>query len=363
MLAAAVVWTGRGGFVRVGFDVTPRIAGATGVARYVAEVDAGLTATGDVTLTRYAIGRGRHEPPPHTRWLRIPLRTVHAAWRRGFGAPDLFLGDVDVLHATDLVPPPSRVPLVVTVHDLLALELPDLHPERAVRIQADTVRLLGRATLVLTPSEATADAVRRHVAGAEVLATPLAAFALPSPASGERPDGPVVLHVGGLVPRKDLVTAVRAIAASRRGAHLVLVGPDGPARERVVDEADRLGVRDRVHLVGRVDDEALAGWYAAAAVVITTTRGEGFGLPVLEALGAGVPVVASDLPVLREVGADAVTYVPVGEADGFGAAIDDLIDADSSHRMGDAGRERAAAFSWEATAQSTLRAYERAVTS
>ena len=268
------------------------------------------------------------------------------------------------MHATDLVPPPARVPVVVTVHDLLALELPDLHPDRAVRVQRQTVARVADAAVVLVPSEATGAAVRRHVPDATVHVTPLAGGGLPDPAAVTPPDGPVLLHVGSLHPRKGLGTAVEALAAlPDRTAHLVLVGADGAARPEIEATAERRGVRDRVHLVGAVDDATLAGWYAQATVVVVPSRGEGFGLPVLEALARGVPVVASDLPVLREVAGDAAAYVPVGDAEAMARAVADLLaDPDRRAAAATAGRQRAERFSWAATAAATLAGYERAVT-
>ena len=348
--------------LHVGFDVTPRVTAAAGVARYVTELDRALVTT-DVLLHRFAVGRARHHPPPGTRWVRVPLRVAHRAWRYGVGSPQRWLPPVDLLHATDLVPPPSRVPVVVTVHDLLALELPDLHPERSVRVQQQTVARLTGAAVVLVPSEATGAAVRRQVPDATVHVTPLAGGDLPAPAAVAPPDGPVVLHVGSLHPRKGLATAVEALAAlADRRATLVLVGTDGPARPDVESAAERLGVRDRVHLVGPVDDATLAGWYARATVVVVPTRGEGFGLPVLEALARGVPVVASDLPVLREVAGDTASYVPVGDAEGMAGALGALVaDPEARASAAAAGRRRARGFSWEATAVATRAGYERAV--
>ena len=123
--------------------------------------------------------------------------------------------------------------------------------------------------------------------------------------------------------------------------------------------AAQAGVADDVRLLGAVDPDRLESLYAAAAVVATPTRFEGFGLPVLEAMARGVPVACSELPVLREVAGDAAVYFnasdPTSVADAIRTA---LIEGE---RLRAAGRARAAQFSWAAAARATAEVYERAL--
>jgi glycosyltransferase involved in cell wall biosynthesis len=118
-------------------------------------------------------------------------------------------------------------------------------------------------------------------------------------------------------------------------------------------------VADDVRPLGAVGPERLEALYAAASVVVTATRFEGFGLPVLEAMARGVPVACSDLPVLREVAGNAATYLRPEDPDSVAAAIRTAL-ADAE-RLRAAGRERAARFSWAAAARATAEVYERAV--
>jgi glycosyltransferase involved in cell wall biosynthesis len=180
---------------------------------------------------------------------------------------------------------------------------------------------------------------------------------LPPPPT--RPD--YVLTVGSLDLRKGQDVLLRALA-SVDDANLVLVGPDGWRAGTIRALAEQLGVAHRVEFAGHVSDERLAELYAGAAVVCVPSRAEGFGLPVLEAMAAGVPVVASDLPATREVGGDDVAFVPADDPEALATALGNLL-ADEGRRavLGASGRHRAAAHTWEAVARATITAYERAI--
>jgi glycosyltransferase involved in cell wall biosynthesis len=179
--------------------------------------------------------------------------------------------------------------------------------------------------------------------------------------------GPYVLAVGGIEPRKgtrDLVAAMAALADRGIGAPLVVAGGDTlfdyrPYREEVFALAASLGVEPVV--LGPVDDPALPGLVAGAAAFAFPSTKEGFGLAAMEALAAGVPVVARDLPVLREVFAGAVRFAADGE--GFAAAFADelagvLVGGGASGPAHAAvGRALAASHSWDTVAQAHLAAY------
>ena len=177
----------------------------------------------------------------------------------------------------------------------------------------------------------------------------VARFAGAEPA--DLPPGRRVLFVGRLERRKGFSTALAAFASMARrrsDLQLVVVG-DGPEQLAV----DQLGarIRSRVHMLGRLSDADLARCYAAADVFVAPSTGqESFGLVLVEAMAAGVPVVASDLPGYRAVmrGGEAGRLVPVGDADALAAAVDALLDDPAAAaRLACAGRRRAAEFSWE----------------
>jgi glycosyltransferase involved in cell wall biosynthesis len=294
--------------------------------------------------------------------VRVPWRVVQGAWRRtGLPRAEHLVPSADIVHATSLVPPPTRRPIVSTVHDLAALDHPELHPRRSVDQLRAQVDALDRSAVVLTVSHTTAAALEaRGFPADRIVVTPLGVT--PRRDTGLTPPaGRYVLAVGALVPRKGLDTLVRAMAAVPPDVRLVLAGPAGgaePELRALAAAPDRAG---RVEFLGAVDDATLAALYRGASLLCFPSVSEGFGLPVVEAMAAGVPVVASDIDAVREVGGDAVVRVPVGDVEAFAAALSALLDDDDRRgTLAAAGRERAGLFTWEATAAKTIEAYERA---
>jgi glycosyltransferase involved in cell wall biosynthesis len=168
-----------------------------------------------------------------------------------------------------------------------------------------------------------------------------------------KPDAspPLVLAVGTVEERKDLITAVRAIAALP-DAVLVSAGPHTPYAASVAREAERLGVSARVRLLGYVDDARLLDLYARASAFVFPSRYEGFGLPPLQACAAGLPVVASDIPVVREVLGASARYCHAGDDRAFGAALADAIAATDDNRARTAAaRDHARTYRWADVAQ------------
>lgn len=282
-------------------------------------------------------------------------------WRLGLHPVDRVTGAVDVVHATDVPPPHACAPVVLTIHDLCAVDRPDLHPARAVQRQRQALSALAGVALVLTPSQATAD--RLHQEGVprdKILVTPLGLtrelHATDAPRPASIVDSPYFLHVGAATPRKNLAVLLEAMT-QLSDQHLVLAGPSGPDTPRLERMVDELGLAGRVRFLGRVPDEDLRSLYANCRAFCFPTVGEGFGLPVLEAMAAGAAVVASDLPVLREVGADVPDWVsdptPAGWADALGSFVEDV---PRIH----AGIERAAEFTWRRTAEATVAGYHLA---
>ncbi|HLE43923.1 MAG TPA: glycosyltransferase family 1 protein [Methylomirabilota bacterium] len=311
------------------------------------------------------------------RCLPWPQRLLWTLW----AAPrDLGRRPVDLFHGVTgfELPRVRGTRLVTTVHDLIPLRFPRLVPWRhrwAVRALLGSA--LRRAARVIAVSDATrADLVARYRTIADKIhVVPEAAathFAPPSAAETARVraqyglEAAYVLFVGLLEPKKNLPALLRAVARLRAGgawgrAQLVLAGAPGWGTTGLDAEAGRLGLDGVVRFLGAVPDGDLPALYAGARVFVFPSLWEGFGLPVLEAMAAGAPVVASCRGALPEVaGAAALLVEPAPEP--LAEALERVLtDPALRDRLRHAGLERARAFSWERTAAQTLAVYRAAV--
>jgi glycosyltransferase involved in cell wall biosynthesis len=297
--------------------------------------------------------------------IRYPLWDV-------LGWPPLprTLAACDVIHATNQVAvPPARrgQALVVTVHDLAFERFPEAFPSRWRRLQRAGVRAAARrADAIVVPSRATADDLigRHDVDPSRIHVTPLAAatpVTAADPAAALEAIGvqpPYVLSVGTLEPRKNtgrLIQAFRRIAGDVPHA-LVLAGSLGWGVDGLVaDLADRGG---RVVHVDAPGAEHLDALYQGADAFAYPSLSEGFGLPVLEAMLRGVPVVASTTPAVAETAGDAALLVDPSDADAIGDALRRVLTEPAlADDLRARGRARASAFSWERTAAQTVEVY------
>lgn len=362
--------------MRVAIDATAVVAGDTGVARYVSMLLRELALHDDLDVVPFAIGRGA-PPPPGVRRIRLPLRIVHRSWKHlDWPHVERLVGDVDVVHAPDMIPPPTTSPLVMTLHDVLPMRLPHLYSQRARRIAASGLAAAARCSVVVCDCNAVArdvaEALGRPledivVAPPGPLAPPAAVPPAPAPDHFSPVAEPFVLAVGSLTPRKGFDIAATALARLREEGHdaplLVVAGPDGWRADEVRRSVEG-ALGPRVRFLGRVGDDALAGLYGHALALVHPSLAEGFGMPVLEALAAGTPVVATDIPPVREVAGEAAALVPVNDADALAQALREVIDDEGRRaRMVVAGHERASAYSWARTAATVADAYLRAAAS
>lgn len=331
---------------------------------------------------RAAPGAAPLSMAPNIRWRRstvYPLVTGYPLPLPRLVPLRPVLGRVDLYHATNYAAPRTAgVPLVVTVHDLTLLREPALGTPALRRLVARAAQAARTARRVIADSEAT----RRDVLELlglppdRVHAVPLGCDPRFTP--GERAearevvarafgiDAPFVLHVGTIEPRKNLDRLIaafgRARDAERLPHRLVLAGAPGwgiaPVQAAIARE--RLGAV--VQLTGAVSADQLLALYRAADLFVFPSRYEGFGLPALEAMACGAPVVAASTGALPEVVGEAALSVDPRDTDALAAAIARaLTDADLRARLRVAGPERAARFSWERCAAETLAVYEEAL--
>lgn len=361
--------------MRVVLDGTPLLGQRTGVGRYVEGLVAGLTALAEPPLLGLAgFSRSGSRPVAGAPWLgpRVPARLLQAMWRRGPVPPiEWLVGPAAVFHATNFwLPPLRRTAGVVTVHDLSFLLHADTVTPAVLRYRDQVPSAVVRAGAVLTVSEAIRAEVVEHlgVPAERVHAVPLgvgpewAAAAPPDLATRSSLGLPTdyLLYVGTLEPRKGLPTLMDVLRLLQsRGLDvppLVLAGPAGWGPP--VDESGL--APGSVLRLGWVDDGQLRRVVAGATALVLPSRYEGFGLPPLEAFACGTPVVASDLPVLREVSGPLASYAPVGDVAAFAEAVLQVLDDDGGSDARQARRDRAAGFTWQRCAERTLAVYRQA---
>jgi len=274
----------------------------------------------------------------------------------------------DVFHAPAYTAPLwGARPLVVTIHDVSYARHPEWYPYRIDPIRQAFYRASARrADRILTDSSFSRDEIVAAFAidPARIDVVPLGVSPRFSPDPGISRE-PIVLHVGDLHPRRNLAMLLDAVMRLRReepacvGLRLVLAGADRGLLESLKLQAgsDEAAL---VH-VGTPDDEQLIGWYRRAAVFAYPSRYEGFGLPPLEAMACGTPVLASAAASVPEVVGDAAVLLDVDDADGWRDAIRRVV-ADPAHaaELGARGPARAAQFTWDRTAIGTVASYRRA---
>jgi glycosyltransferase involved in cell wall biosynthesis len=277
-------------------------------------------------------------------------------------------GGADLVHATGLFLPATHLPLVATVHDLGALRHPALHPARQLRQQQSLLRTLARAAAVLAVSRATADELEDFgIDRRRVVVAPLGLTPLPAPAQDSRFEDRgrrYLLTVGETAARKGYDIVLEALARLGPELDLVMVGPPGADEDRLLRRSVELGVTGQVRRLGPVSDPDLAGLYQGALALCFPSITEGFGLPVLEAMAAGTPVLASDIPSTRELAGPLAVYVEERRAEAWAEAIGTLAEGPGPDAVwAGAARRRAAEFTWARTARATLEAYRLALES
>ena len=365
-------------------DYRPALRQRTGVGEYAHELAAALARIAgpqDRLHLFTSSWSDRPDPeivdawPPCVRVVdrRVPVRVLNWAWHRlGWPPAEQFVGPVDIAHSLHpLLMPTRRARQVVTIHDLDFL----LHPERTRReIRRDYPALVRvharRAALVVVISDDTARAVQRElgVSGDRVVVCrPGLPGWIGAPAAAPRARGRYVLFVGTLEPRKNIGALLDAwVLLLKEVPDLPRLRLAGPAPAEAATWLARLQVpplHGHVEYVGYVDNRDRRALYEGARALVLPSFHEGFGLPALEAMALGVPVIASTAGALPEVVGDAGLLVHPDDVRGLAAAIRAVLEsparaADLSSR----GLARAATFTWESAARALRASYDRIVT-
>ena len=393
--------------LKVAFDVLPLAGELTGVGRFAAGLAGALSGREEVELCCYAVARnaraataaaaGAFGLTPRT-WP-APTRLANALWARAELPPiEWLVGPVEVVHGTNYVVPPARhAGRVVTVYDLSALRYPQLclpaslaYPRlvaRAVRhgafvhvlsqfVREEVIELLGvedgRVRVVPAglgaPSKPTAprrsdDAPKSDGAPSKSDGAPLKHDGAPSDARSAtlRRSAPYLLALGAVEPRKDLPTLVKAfaeVARTHADLELVVAGPKGWGEAAFAAAVDASGVAGRVVRLGYLEEPERQSLLDGAVALAYPSLYEGFGFPPLEAMAAGVPVVATAAGSVPEVVGDAAELVAPGDFEQMAAALARVVDDTGLRaRLVAAGRLRAALFTWESAATSMIELY------
>lgn len=361
--------------MRVALDATPLLGQRSGVGNYVRGLVDGLAELEDgpnVLLTLFSVRGSVGGPlPARTRPAprRAPARLLRRAWTRWAWPPaELLTGRVRAFHGTNFVLPPlAHAAGVVTIHDLAYLRYPATVTGDAARYAELVPLALSRGAHVVAVSRAMAEEILTEYGLAEERIT-VAHHGVDPAWSQARPPCPTTLQrlglperyllfMGNLEPRKNLGLLLRAHRAARRQdssvPRLVLVGPAGWGDRWQGSPPEP---RDVV-MAGYLPQADLHSVVAGAEAVCMPSHYEGFGLPVLEALAAGRPVLASDIPAHREVARGHATLLPPGDVDAWAASLTRLGGPRSTEP---ARRAHAAAFTWRKSAVLHLEAYDLA---
>jgi glycosyltransferase involved in cell wall biosynthesis len=327
----------------------------------------------------YRVGRKLVRPSEASLAFPLPLAYVTAA-SAAVGAGTPFTGDVeraiDVYHATDyLIPRLKSKPVVATLYDAIPLMNPAWANPRLRSLKNWLLRrAAGAADLVIAISRAAVDELEEYyrIPRQRIRVVPLGVnatwFERPSDADIRRTlqryrlHPGYILHVGTLQPRKNLdvlVSAYEALApALRAERQLVLVGKYGWNAESLRRRLETLTLQGRVVWLDYVHQDALHALYHAAAVFAYPSLAEGFGLPVLEALACGLPIVANDLPAIREVADPTAIFVAGSSIEGMADALARTLAVEPDDATTNSRRMHARRFDWFSCAERTLAVYE-----
>jgi len=301
----------------------------------------------------------RTRVPASPPWKRALAETaaVRAELRRAerAGAPH------ELVHCGHLPPPRGLdVPLALFVHDLRALEWNGTPLARRIAARLALPRAVHRARVLIAPSENVAASLRARFA-LDARRVRVAAHGCDHlPLLPREPSAACVLHVGHLEPRKNLELVLRALALDRELPALWLAGAGKAGHERVLERRAReLGLAHRVRFLGRVSDEELARLYAQAGALVQASHVEGFGIALLEAQRAGVPVAIAELPALRETAGACAPSFAVDSPEACARALRRALSSAPPELESAAQRARGA--SWDGATRALLEAWEVAL--
>jgi len=367
----------------IGIDYTAAYEQGGGIGRYVRELVTALAQLDTTTEYRlFVSGVKAQKPLP-------PLPGANFTWRGTAITPlwlarlwqraqiplnvETFTGRVDLYHATDFTLPPTRFKTrtLLTVHDLSFVRVPEAaSPALKAYLDAVVPRSVRRADHVLADSQATKDdLIALYNTPAEKITVLLSGVdarfkRTETPAIRAKyqiPERPYILSVGTVQPRKNYIRLITALAALRASGHdvgLVIVGGKGWLEDPIYEAIRSTGMTNYVHMTGFADDADLPALYSQALITALPSLYEGFGIPVLESMACGTPVLTSNVSSLPEVAGDAAIMVAPNDQDAITGTLEQMItDAALRADLSRRGLERAQMFTWAAAARQLAGVY------
>lgn len=368
--------------MRIGLDGIPLASTKTGIGHYTLELARALARI-DTHDEFELISPFKFNSSSLEEHLPANLKKVETRRRKFWWTVGLPLyirqSSISLFHGTNYdIPVLSRCPTVLSIHDLSLLLYPQTHVDKLVRRARYRLPLMARAaTRVITGTEFVKKEVVEHlkVDPAKVSVTPYAPRSTfcPVPIDETKEtrarlgiEEGFILFVGTIEPRKNLITLLRAFAevmkASELRPQLVIAGKEGWLTGETMTYVESEGLGERVKFTGYITDKDLRALYSCCAVCVYPSLYEGFGLPPLEAMACGAPVIASDVPSLSEAVGNAAFLVPPLDAQRLAQSIVEMLSDEGKRAyFSRAGLDHASHFTWERTAKLTLEIYQEAV--
>lgn len=370
----------------IAIDYTPAYEQGGGIGRYVRELVAALAFEDQQTNYRlFVAGANKHSLPtpiaPNFTWCPTRLTPTWLArvWHRA-GVPypvESFTGDVDLYHATDFVLPPTRkhTRTLLTVHDLSFIRVSEsASPSLKAYLDKVVPRSAQRADHILADSVATkTDLIELYKTPADKITVLLSGV---DSRFQRQPENiitairekysldttPYIFSIGTVQPRKNyvrLINALKQLHADGFPLHLVIAGGKGWLDDPIYASIEQSDLQSFVHFIGFAADEDLPALYSGAVCFAFPSLYEGFGLPVLEAMACGTPVLTSDVSSLPEVAGDAAILIDPYDTEAIAQGLKSLLDDTQSRETYiRKGYERAGLFTWQRSAQQLLKIYQ-----
>lgn len=371
---------------RIAIDYTPAYEQGGGIGRYVRELVAALSLEDTQNEYQLFVAGAKHATlpspiGPNFSWhpTRLTPAWLARIWHRaGIPAPvEAFTGSVDLYHATDFVLPPTRknTRTLLTVHDLSFVRVPDsASPSLKAYLDKVVPRSAQRADHILADSTATKnDLIELYHIPAEKITVLLSGVdsrfqRQPQPVIDAARTkytigtAPYIFSIGTVQPRKNYVRLIQALKKLQTDGfphHLVIAGGKGWLDDPIYASITESGLQDFVHFIGFADDSDLPALYSGADCFAFPSLYEGFGLPILEAMACGTPVLTADVSSLPEVAGDAALLIDPYNTDAITNGLKTLInDPEAREAYVHKGYERVTLFTWRKSAQQLLKIYQ-----